>query len=141
MSDTTPRIASIAELAAELDKAITEHTQADEASIAAYHAKDDRAHEQAEAEMSRFDKQEILLMKAISRGRATNRDEAIMQAIVAMEWTLRVSEGQQRKYARHALRGLASAISTLAPDMAAVPPNIKRRYFGVWAKRLLGDAA
>src|SRR5688572_27256938 len=117
MIDTTkPRIAAIAELAAELDKTIAEHSQADHAAIAAYHAKDDRAHEQAEAEMIRLDKLEIALMKAIASGRAANRDEAITQAIVAMECTLRVTEGGKRKYARYALHALASAISTLATD-------------------------
>ena len=119
----TARIESIAELAAELDKTLVKHNQADHAAIAAYHPKDDREDARASAEMARLDKTKAMLIKAVSRGRATSRDDAITQAIIATYWVKLVSEGQRRKDLRHALAALASALSVLAAESTAVPPT------------------
>src|SRR5262245_14592828 len=95
-STMTARIQSIAELASELDKTIALHTEADCAQIAAYHDKNEIEHERAGCEMARLDKADLMLIKAICRGRATTRDEAVIQAIMAMNLAKRVSEGGRR---------------------------------------------
>jgi hypothetical protein len=116
---------------------MAEHTAADEASIAAYHAKDDARQAEADAEMLRLDRVERSLLKAICHRRAENRNEAIVQAIVGMHVAQLVAEGNKRKWAEHAHTALVSALSLLdAAEPVTMPPEMRHRYFDLPAKRV-----
>ena len=127
------RIQTITELAAELDKALVQHTEADLAAIAASRARDDVQDERAHAEMDRLSKCQTLLIKAICRARATTRDEAITQLMVAMSLTGQISEGGRRKNAAYARSAVASArITTGASSPLAPCTVITRTSLAPW---------
>jgi hypothetical protein len=120
----------------QLDKTLTDHAQADERAIAAYHAKDQRQNDEQHAEMERLEKVELALQLAICASRAATKDEAIMQAIVASHLVRLVGERTvRRKFTRPAFNGLLSAISVLIGSEMPIATTVRRQYFDRPAKR------
>jgi hypothetical protein len=130
---TNPNL-SITELVGQLDKAIIAYDEADSRAIVASHVKDQPAHDAYDAEMRRLWKFERELRRQICATRARNRDEAILQAIVAAYLIVLVAEGTEakRKTAARAEEALLSAIAVLIePTGLAIGPIVRSRYFDI----------
>jgi hypothetical protein len=133
---TTP---SITELAEQLDKVLIAHNAADERAIAAYRSGDQQQSDAHSAEMLRLEKEERALRRMICSSRARTNDEAISQALVAMQWVQLIAEGTSgRKRAGQASMALLSALSVLI-DLTdkPIPKTFRRRYFDIRARRLI----
>jgi hypothetical protein len=133
---TTKSHFSITELAEQLDEALVAYNQADERSVAACHSKEDQAPH--DAEMLRLAKLERALRRIICSTRARGRDEAVLQAIVAVQMVALVAEGTApKKNCVRARDALLSAISVLIdqPERTPIGEVLRRQYFDTPAKR------
>ena len=122
---------TITKLVDELGKAIIAYDEADVRAGVASRGKDQPAYDVHDTEMKRLWKFERHLRREICSTRARDRDEAILQAIVAAYLAGLVAEGtDRRKSAARAHEALLSAISVLIePTGLASGAIIRSRYF------------